>query len=267
MLNVPPTRAPAARRSSSSTRPGSTSHAPRSVSGSNDTARRARRRRRRAVRARRDTAARYGRPVGRAAAAAGPGRRREQGRCRAAGTRCSPSSRRRASSTSSSTSTSRCRRRRATASTSSSTTSSRGCPRARSTTPTTWSPTCPRRSGSPSWCASSCWRIAREELPHSIATRVTEWEWPYIRCEMLVERESQKGIVIGKGGAILKAVGTAVREQLPPGAYLDLHVKVDKDWQRRPCRPRSPRSALPETRGGRRRPRRGPWCGASAGAR
>ena len=75
---------------------------------------------------------------------------------------------------------------------------------------------------------------AREELPHSIAARVTEWEWPRIRCEILVERESQKGIVIGKGGSVLKAVGTAVREQLPPGAYLELFVKVDKDWQRRP---------------------------------
>jgi GTP-binding protein Era len=74
----------------------------------------------------------------------------------------------------------------------------------------------------------------REELPHSIATRVTEWEWPYIRCEILVERESQKSIAIGKGGSVLKAVGTAVRGQLPDGAYLDLHVKVDKDWQRRP---------------------------------
>jgi GTPase len=76
--------------------------------------------------------------------------------------------------------------------------------------------------------------VAREELPHSIATRVTEWEWPRIRVEIVVERESQKGIVIGRGGSVLKAVGTAVREQLPPGAYLDLFVKVDKDWQRRP---------------------------------
>jgi GTP-binding protein Era len=76
---------------------------------------------------------------------------------------------------------------------------------------------------------------AREELPHSIAARVTEWEWPYIRCEILVERESQKGIVIGKKGAILKQVGIAVREQLPDGAYLDLQVKVDKDWQSRPA--------------------------------
>src|SRR5947209_16523876 len=46
----------------------------------------------------------------------------------------------------------------------------------------------------------------REELPHSIACRVTEWEWPRIRCEILVERESQKGIVIGKGGEVLKKV-------------------------------------------------------------
>jgi GTPase len=76
--------------------------------------------------------------------------------------------------------------------------------------------------------------VTRDELPHSIATRVTEWEWPRIRCEILVERESQKGIVIGHRGAILKQVGTAVREQLPEGAYLELHVKVDKDWQRRP---------------------------------
>ena len=76
--------------------------------------------------------------------------------------------------------------------------------------------------------------IAREEVPHSIATRVTEWEWPRIRVEILVERDSQKGIVIGKGGAVLKQVGTAVREQLPPGAFVELFVKVDKDWQRRP---------------------------------
>jgi GTPase len=74
----------------------------------------------------------------------------------------------------------------------------------------------------------------REELPHSIATRVTEWEWPRIRCEILVERESQKGIVIGHRGSVLKQVGTAVRKQLPEGAYIELHVKIDKDWQRRP---------------------------------
>jgi GTP-binding protein Era len=74
----------------------------------------------------------------------------------------------------------------------------------------------------------------RDELPHSIAARVVEWDWPFIRCEILVERESQKGIVIGKGGQVLKEVGTAVREQLPEGTYLELQVKVDKDWQRHP---------------------------------
>jgi GTP-binding protein Era len=76
--------------------------------------------------------------------------------------------------------------------------------------------------------------VVREEVPHSIATRVTEWEWPRVRCEILVERDSQKGIVIGKKGAVLKAVGTAVRHQVDPNMYLELAVKVDKDWQRRP---------------------------------
>jgi GTP-binding protein Era len=75
--------------------------------------------------------------------------------------------------------------------------------------------------------------LARDELPHSIACQVTEWEWPRIRVEILVERESQKGIVIGREGSVLKAVGIAVRDQLPPGAFLELFVKVDKDWQRR----------------------------------
>ncbi len=72
-----------------------------------------------------------------------------------------------------------------------------------------------------------------DELPHSIACRVTEWEWPRVRCEILVERDSQKGIVIGKGGVTLKEVGTAVRRQMPPGAYLELFVRVEKRWQHR----------------------------------
>ena len=76
--------------------------------------------------------------------------------------------------------------------------------------------------------------VTHDELPHSIATRVTELEWPYIRVEILVERDSQKGMVIGKKGAVLKQVGTKVREQLRDGAYLDLQVTVRKDWQRRP---------------------------------
>ena len=74
--------------------------------------------------------------------------------------------------------------------------------------------------------------VVRDDVPHSVATRVTEWDWPRVRCEILVERDSQKCIVIGKGGEVLKQVGTAVRAQLPPGAYIELFVKVDKDWQR-----------------------------------
>ena len=76
--------------------------------------------------------------------------------------------------------------------------------------------------------------VTHDELPHSIATRVVEWEWPRIRVEILVERDSQKGIVIGRKGSVLKQVGINVREQLPPGAFVELFVKVDKDWQRQP---------------------------------
>ena len=78
--------------------------------------------------------------------------------------------------------------------------------------------------------------VTRDELPYSIATRVTEWEWPRIRVEIIVERDSQKGMVIGKGGAVLKEVGRLARAQLPEGAFLELFVKVDKDWQRKPDR-------------------------------
>jgi GTP-binding protein Era len=74
--------------------------------------------------------------------------------------------------------------------------------------------------------------VMTEEVPHSIACRVTEWEWPRIRVEINVERDSQKGIVIGRGGRVLKEVGTRVREQLPPGVYLELFVKVNPGWQR-----------------------------------
>ena len=78
--------------------------------------------------------------------------------------------------------------------------------------------------------------IFEDELPYSIATRITEWEWPRVRCEIIVERESQKGMVIGKHGAVLKEVGQRAREQMPKGAFLELFVKVDKDWQRKPDR-------------------------------
>lgn len=78
--------------------------------------------------------------------------------------------------------------------------------------------------------------VTRDELPYSIATQVTEWEWPRIRVDIVVERESQKGMVIGKGGRVLREVGQRARQQMPEGVYLELRVKVDKDWQRRPDR-------------------------------
>ncbi|MCE9623366.1 MAG: GTPase Era [Actinomycetia bacterium] len=78
--------------------------------------------------------------------------------------------------------------------------------------------------------------VTHDELPYSIATRVTEWEWPRVRVEIIVERDSQKGMVIGKGGLVLKEVGKLARAQLPEGVFLELFVKVDKDWQRKPDR-------------------------------
>ena len=78
--------------------------------------------------------------------------------------------------------------------------------------------------------------VTRDELPYSIATEVTEWEWPRIRVDIIVERESQKGMVIGKDGSVLKTVGERARRQMPEGVYLELRVKVDKNWQRRPDR-------------------------------
>ncbi|MDE3082710.1 MAG: GTPase Era [Acidobacteriota bacterium] len=75
-------------------------------------------------------------------------------------------------------------------------------------------------------------RKTSQELPHSIHCRVTEFEWPHVTVEILVERESQKGMVIGKGGQLLKEVGIAAREQLPEGTYLELRVRVEPSWQK-----------------------------------
>ena len=85
----------------------------------------------------------------------------------------------------------------------------------------------------------------RDELPHSIAVVVEDMarqdsreDVVRIDAVMYVERESQKGIVIGTGGARLRDVGTAARRQiealLGTKIYLDLRVKVAKDWQRDP---------------------------------
>ncbi len=73
----------------------------------------------------------------------------------------------------------------------------------------------------------------RDELPHAIHCRVASYEWPVIEVEILVERDSQKGIVIGRDGEVLKDVGIAARAQLPEGCYLELRVVVEPRWQSR----------------------------------
>jgi GTPase len=59
-----------------------------------------------------------------------------------------------------------------------------------------------------------------------------------VHASIVVERDSQKGILIGHGGQTLKTIGTEAREQMEPllgtKVYLDLHVKVMKEWQRDP---------------------------------
>jgi GTP-binding protein Era len=76
-------------------------------------------------------------------------------------------------------------------------------------------------------------RKTKQELPHAIHCRVSEFEWPHVTVEILVERESQKGMVIGKKGQLLKDVGIAARNQLPEGMYLELKVRVEPGWQKR----------------------------------
>ena len=82
----------------------------------------------------------------------------------------------------------------------------------------------------------------REEIPHSIAVVVEDTEEQdnevlAISARIYVERTSQKGIVIGRGGEVLKAAGTEAREEIEAlfgrKVFLDLNVKVEKDWQRR----------------------------------
>ena len=85
-------------------------------------------------------------------------------------------------------------------------------------------------------------RVTRQEVPHSIMVVVEEMEregdLTRVHATLVVERDSQKGIVIGKGGETLKAIGTAARLEMEPllgtRVFLDLRVKVVKEWQRDP---------------------------------
>jgi len=80
----------------------------------------------------------------------------------------------------------------------------------------------------------------RDEVPHGIAVRVDEFKerdngMVYIAATIFVERDSQKGIVIGEGGKMLKAIGSAARKEIESmgghKVFLELRVKVEKDWR------------------------------------
>ena len=80
----------------------------------------------------------------------------------------------------------------------------------------------------------------RDEIPHALAVRLDEFKersdgGAYIGATLLVERESQKGIVIGKGGEMLKAIGVTARREIEKMSerrvFLELRVKVNKNWR------------------------------------
>ena len=81
----------------------------------------------------------------------------------------------------------------------------------------------------------------RDEVPHGIAVRVDEFTerengMAYIAATLFVERESQKGIVIGEGGKMMKAIGSAARQEIESmggrPVFLELRVKVLKEWRK-----------------------------------
>jgi GTP-binding protein Era len=83
-----------------------------------------------------------------------------------------------------------------------------------------------------------------QEVPHSAAVTVDRWEERpngvvYIAATVFVEREGQKGILVGKGGRMLKGIGTAARAEITQliarQVYLDLWVKVKRDWRMKPA--------------------------------
>ncbi|MBV6465649.1 MAG: GTPase Era [Anaerolineales bacterium] len=80
----------------------------------------------------------------------------------------------------------------------------------------------------------------RDEVPHGVAVRIDEFKerengMAYIAATLFVERDSQKGIVIGEGGKMLKSIGSAARAEIEAmggrRVFLELRVKVLKDWR------------------------------------
>ena len=79
-------------------------------------------------------------------------------------------------------------------------------------------------------------RLTKDEVPHAIGVEVEEIEDKVVRADVLVETESQKQIVIGKGGAMIREIGRRARPEiellLGRSVYLDLRVKVKPRWRR-----------------------------------
>lgn len=89
----------------------------------------------------------------------------------------------------------------------------------------------------------ACLIKLRDEVPHGLAVRIDEFKerdnsMAYIAATIFVERESQKGIVIGEGGKMLKSIGSAARKEIEEmggrKVFLELRVKVSKDWRNDP---------------------------------
>ncbi|WP_455043606.1 GTPase Era [Granulicatella adiacens] len=85
-------------------------------------------------------------------------------------------------------------------------------------------------------------QLTQEEIPHSVAVTVdkmqkAEFDKVHVYANIIVERKSQKGIIIGKGGRLLKEIGTRARRDIQQllgnKVYLELWVKVEKDWRKR----------------------------------
>jgi GTP-binding protein Era len=79
-------------------------------------------------------------------------------------------------------------------------------------------------------------RLTRDEVPHAITVEVDEIAEKVVRAEILVETESQKQIVVGRGGAMIKEIGTRARPEMEQllgrRVFLELHVKVKPRWRR-----------------------------------
>ena len=79
-------------------------------------------------------------------------------------------------------------------------------------------------------------QLTRDEVPHAITVEVEEMDERVVRANVLVETDSQKQIVVGKGGAMIKEIGTRARPEiellLGHRVYLELHVKVRPRWRR-----------------------------------